>query len=89
MTTTSNAKSNAKTPATQPSAVQPPNLPRNWADIKVGSLVLVQQSVEDGWWEAIVISIQDANVTIRWRDYPGEPGVTRRRDQIALFYSGA
>jgi len=89
MTTTSNAKPNPKTPSAQLSAVQPPSLPRNWADIKVGSLVLVQESLEDGWWEAIVTSINDANITVRWRDYPRERGVTRRRDQIALMFSGS
>jgi hypothetical protein len=89
MTNSSNAKSNAKTPAAQVSAVQPPSLPRNWADINVGSLVLVQESLEDGWWEAIVTGIQDANITVRWRDYPRERGVSRRRDQIALMFSGS
>ena len=89
MTSSSNAKSNPKTPSAQPSAPQPPILPRNWADIKIGSLVLVQESLDDGWWEAIVTSINDAHITVRWRDYPRERGVTRRRDQIALMFSGS
>ena len=89
MTNSSNAKPKAKTSVAQPSAPQPPSLPRNWADIKVGSLVLAHESPEDGWWEAIVTSINDASITMRWRDEPREPSVTRRRDQIALLYSGA
>jgi len=59
--------------------------PRNWGNIKVGSLVLVRESLDDGWWEAFVTSIDAPNITVRWRDY--QRGVTRRRDQIALFYS--
>jgi hypothetical protein len=31
---------------------------RNWTDIKVGSLVIAQESFVDGWWEAIVTEVR-------------------------------
>jgi hypothetical protein len=47
-----------------------PNLPRSWHEIALGDLVVGQESLEDGWYEAIVIEVNGDMLTLRWRDYP-------------------
>jgi hypothetical protein len=79
-------KSNPKGSSTQPTAPSSPSLPKTWEDIKVGSLVIAHESHEDGWWEAIVTSMTDTTLTLKWRDYPRQPIVTRKRDQVALLF---
>jgi hypothetical protein len=53
-------------------AGSPPNLPRNWHEIGLDDLVVAQQSLEDGWYEAIVTEANGELLTLRWRDYPRE-----------------
>ena len=39
------------------SADQPaPGLPATWDGIAVGHLVIAQEALDDGWWEAIVLA---------------------------------
>ena len=64
------------------------SLPKTWDDIKVGSEVIAFESAEDGWWEAIVTEITGEMLTLRWRDYPRQPLVARRRHQVALRFPG-
>src|SRR4029077_2290705 len=45
-------------------------LPRNWQEIGVGDLVLGQDSLEDGWYDAIVVQVDGDMLTLQWRDYP-------------------
>ena len=47
-----------------------PNLPRNWREIGVGDLVVAQDTLEEGWYEAIIIETDGDLLTLRWRDYP-------------------
>lgn len=63
-----------------------PNLPRNWQEIGVGDLVVAQEGLEDGWYEAIVMDISDDTMTLRWRDYPKERRVVRHRRRLALLH---
>ena len=63
-------------------------LPKTWDDIKVGSEVIAFESAEDGWWEAIVTEINGEMLTLRWRNYPRQPLVARRRHQVALRFPG-
>jgi Cyanate lyase C-terminal domain len=65
-----------------------PNLPRNWHDIGLGDLVVAQQSLEDGWYEAIVIEVNGDMLTLRWRDYPKERRIVRHRFRVGLRYPG-
>jgi hypothetical protein len=69
-------------------AGSPPNLPRNWHEVGLGDLVVAQQSVEDGWYEAIVIEVNGDMLTLRWRDYPRERRVVRHRLRVGLLYPG-
>ena len=66
----------------------PPRLPRNWQEITVGDLVIAQQSVEDGWYEGIVLAVNGDMLTIRWRDYPRERKIARHRLRLGLLYPG-
>jgi hypothetical protein len=65
-----------------------PNLPRNWREIGLGDLVVAQESLEDGWYEAIVIEVNGDTLTLRWRDYPRERRVVRNRLRVGLLYPG-
>ena len=62
-----------------------PGLPRSWKDIAVNHLVLVQQSLSDGWWEAIVVERNDDVLTVRWRDYPKYRPFRIHVDAVALL----
>jgi hypothetical protein len=43
-------------------------LPRTWDEIAPGHLVIAQESLEYGWWEAIVIARTGDMLTLRFRD---------------------
>ena len=63
-------------------------LPRYWDDIGVGHMVLVHQSAEDGWWEAVVIQREIEILTLRFRDYPRLPTLVRHISAVALVNPG-
>ncbi len=67
----------------------PPNLPRNWHEIGRGDLVIVQESLVDGWYYAIVVEADGDTLKVRWRDYPGERPFTCNRRRVGLLYPGA
>jgi hypothetical protein len=60
-------------------------LPRAWDEIAPGHLVIAQESLEHGWWEALVINRQGDMLTLRYRDYPHLPKFQRHRTAIALM----
>ena len=60
------------------------DLPATWAAIKPGHLVLAQDSLVDGWYEAIVVGRSGDKVTLRSRDYPGFPNFTVPVTAVAL-----
>src|SRR5215207_10570047 len=53
--------------------------PESWEAIRVGDLVIAHESPEDGWWEAIVVAVENDQLLLRWRDYPRQPCVRRGR----------
>jgi hypothetical protein len=60
-------------------------LPKSWDDIAPGHLVIAQESLEHGWWEAIVIARNGDMLTLRFREYPKLPKFVRHRNAIALM----
>src|ERR1700730_6400424 len=60
-------------------------LPRSWDEIGPGHLVIAQESLEYGWWEAIVLDRKDDTFTLQYRDYPHLPQFVRHRSGIALI----
>ena len=70
-------RSNADQPA--------PGLPSSWDDVAVGHLVIAQESLGDGWWEAIVLARDGDMLTLKWRDYPWQPNVLRHAGSVALL----
>ena len=60
-------------------------LPRNWDEIAPGHLVIAQESLDNGWWEAIVLDRKDDMLTLRFRDYPRLPRFFRHRTAVALM----
>ena len=60
-------------------------LPRTWDDIAPGHLVIAQEALDYGWWEAIVLGRNGDMFTLRFRDYPKLPKFVRHRNAIALM----
>ena len=63
----------------------PQDLPRTWDEIGPGHLVIAQETLEVGWWEAVVVERNGDLVTVRYRDYPQYPNMVRHRSAIALI----
>jgi hypothetical protein len=64
-------------------------LPLTWDEIAAGHLVIAQETLALGWWEAIVINRKDDMFTLRFRDYPKIPKFVRHRSAIALMSPAA
>jgi hypothetical protein len=60
-------------------------LPRSWDEIAPGHLVIAQESLDYGWWEAIVLDRKDDMLTLRFRDYPRLPKFFRHCTAVALM----
>ena len=60
-------------------------LPRTWDEIAPGHLVIAQEALEYGWWEAIVLARNGDMLTLRFRDYPKLPKFARHRAAVALM----
>ena len=60
-------------------------LPRTWDEIAPGHLVIAQEALEYGWWEAIVLGRDGDMFTLRFRDYPKLPKFARHRTALALM----
>jgi hypothetical protein len=67
----------------------PQDLPRTWDDLAPGHVVIARESLELGWWEAVVIERTGDLVTISYRDYPQYPPLVRHRSVIALIGAAA
>jgi hypothetical protein len=59
--------------------------PRNFDEIAQGHLVIAQEDLETGWWEAIVFACDGDMLTLRYRDYPRLPKFNRHRASVALL----
>ncbi len=59
--------------------------PRTYDEIAPGHLVIVQESLKDGWYEGIVLERNGDMVTVRYRDYPKLPKFMRHLDAVALI----
>ena len=60
-------------------------LPRTWDEIAPGHLVIAQEGLDYGWWEAIIVARKGDMFTLRFRDYPKLPKFARHRNAIALM----
>jgi hypothetical protein len=60
-------------------------LPQSWDEIGAGHLVIAQESLDYGWWEAVVLDRQGDTFTLRYRDYPHLPKFVRHRSGIAMM----
>jgi hypothetical protein len=67
----------------------PQDLPRTWDEIAPGHLVIARETLEVGWWEAVVIERNGDLVTVRYRDYPQYPPMVRHRSAVALISPAA
>jgi hypothetical protein len=69
--------------------VEPRGLPRSWDEVGPGHLVLAQETLEYGWWEAVVLARAGDMFTLRYRDYPELPTFVRHRAAIGLMWPPA
>lgn len=60
-------------------------LPKSWDDLAPGHLVIAQESVADGWFEAVVTGRNGDTLKLRWRDYPSQPEIVRPITAVALL----
>jgi hypothetical protein len=60
-------------------------LPSSWDEVATGHLVIAQESLEYGWWEAIVLERKGDTFTLQYRDYPHLPKFVRHRSSVALM----
>lgn len=60
-------------------------LPKSWDEIAPGHLVIAQETLEYGWWEAIVLDRNGDMLSLRFRDYPKLPKFARHRSAVALI----
>jgi hypothetical protein len=73
---------------TEAGAILPPlasGLPQNWESIAAGNMILADAGPGEGYWHAIVISRDDAILTLRYRDYPKVPKFERHVSTVALI----
>ena len=63
-------------------------MPRNWDEIAPGHLVIANEGVGQGWWEAIVVEASGDMLTLHWRDYPWQKNVVQHRSAVALIKPG-
>ena len=65
-----------------------PRYPRSWVGVAIGSLVLITEGEQDGWYEAEVVEAKAGGIyTLRWRDWPDLPLLVRRREHMALLHA--
>ena len=60
-------------------------LPQSWGEIGAGHLVIARESLDYGWWEAIVLDRQGDSFILQYRDYPHLPKFVRHRSGIAMM----
>ena len=60
-------------------------LPKSADELASGHLVLAQELIADGWFEAVVVKRDSDTLTVRWRDYPGQGEFTRPLKTVALL----
>lgn len=67
-------------------AGSPGKPPADWDGITVGSVVLASEGPMEGWFEAVAVELRgDDLFVLRWRDWPDEPQIVRRRDHLGLL----
>jgi hypothetical protein len=88
--TTGESKSGTAKPPTEATiAPVASGFPKTWEEIGPGHVLLAQESLPDGWWEAIVVSRDKDILTLRYRDYPKAPKFTRHIATIAMLNPGS
>ena len=60
-------------------------LPRCWEELAPGHVVIARETLECGWWEAVVVERNGDLVTLRYRDYPQYSPLVRHRSVVALI----
>lgn len=73
--------------ATGPARPAPDTQPGDPANaIRVGTVVLASTSRDEGWWEAVVVKLEQNGGTLRlrWKDYPSDPEFTKPLMRVVI-----
>ena len=65
------------------------DFPNSWDAIKPGHVVLINDSLVEGWWAGIVTARTGDKINVRWRDYPGHPTESVSVTAVALLHPKA
>jgi hypothetical protein len=58
-------------------------------NLKVGSVVIAEESKDLGWWRATITTVNKDKLTLRWIDGDAkQPSVVRKRQAVALLFPG-
>lgn len=61
--------------------------PKNWSDIRVGTIVLATAPPRHlEWFECVVVAVDADQVTLRFCDWPDEPNFDRLVGDVALMH---
>jgi hypothetical protein len=98
LTALAGASAASPAPKAEPTSAAPPRppegtskadlTPETWDDISVGNIVLATEGPQEGWFESIVLRVEDDVLMLRWRDWPRLPTFTRRPWQLSLLPPG-
>lgn len=80
------AKQPAAMPNLSPALLLQSGLPTKFDEIAAGHLVLVHESLEEGWWEAICVDRDKDMLTLRYRDYPKVPPFKEHVSCVAIMH---
>lgn len=59
--------------------------PSDWTSIEEGHVVIAQcDDAADGWFEVLVLKVENDMLTVKWRDYPKFGLFFRHRHAVAL-----
>lgn len=59
--------------------------PKTWDEVAVGSVVLIHENSEDGWYEAVVLERKTDILRLQLRDYPKLPTYERHINAVGLM----
>ena len=76
----------APPPATGPLTTIEGGLGDLHTPVKVGTVVLASDNKDDGWWETVVVRVEQNGATLRlkWRDYPDLGEFTKPLTRVAI-----
>jgi hypothetical protein len=58
----------------------------NASDLTPRAVVLASVGSDEGWWESVILEINEDLITLKWEEWPDEPAFVRHITQIAVMH---